>query len=179
MKLQGWNRFFRQIIFNYYLPILVVLIIVSVLVFVISAKAREDLNLLLVWFGGIVSFFYFVQKQQTEELRLFSELYRDFNKRYGELNERLNHIASENGEAKLLDEDRDLLFDYFNLCSEEYLYYTRGYIFPEVWTAWCNGIYFFLKVEKIRALWVDEEKNAASYYGLTLEEIESHVTVKP
>lgn len=178
MKNQSGNRKFKQFIFNWYPWILIGLIALSIWWFSRSPRSREDLNLLLVIFGGLISFFYFVLKQQSEEIELFTRLYQDFNQRYDKLNEDLNRIYSQDSDNELSGPDTYILFDYFNLCSEEYLYFTRGYIFPEVWKAWCNGIYFYLKNKKIGDLWADEEKNAASYYGLTLEEIESHVITK-
>jgi hypothetical protein len=60
------------------------------------------------------------------------------------------------------------LYDYFNLCSEEYLMKKKGYIYPEVWEAWCKGIQDFLKHERIKMLW-DKEMKTGSYYGMKLE----------
>ncbi len=178
MKAKVLNRKFKHFLFDYYLPMLLVCSLAAVVIFWISSRTREDFNLLLVGLGGFVSFFYFVQKQQNEELQLFAKFYQEFNSRYDQLNEDMNRIRAGSKEEALSEKDKFILFDYFNLCSEEYLYYMRGYIYPEVWKAWCNGIYYFLKNEKIRKLWEDEEKNAASYYGLTLEEIESHIDNK-
>lgn len=172
------NRKFKHFLFDYYLPILLVSSLIAIGIFWYSSRTREDLNMLLVGLGGFVSFFYFVQKQQNEEMVLFAKFYQEFNSRYDKLNENMNRIATSSTEEELSEKDIFILFDYFNLCSEEYLYYTRGYIYPEVWKAWCNGIHFFLKNEKIQKLWKNEEKNAASYYGLTLEEIKSHVVNK-
>lgn len=60
------------------------------------------------------------------------------------------------------------LYDYFNLCAEEYLYFQKGYIYKEVWTAWCYGIRFFFESPRIRPQWQQEEETN-SYYGLTLQ----------
>jgi hypothetical protein len=57
------------------------------------------------------------------------------------------------------------LFDYFNLCGEEYLFYSQGYVYPEVWKAWFNGMEFFRPNPRIRQLW-NEELKTGSYYGL-------------
>jgi hypothetical protein len=57
------------------------------------------------------------------------------------------------------------------------LYYTKGFIYPEVWTAWCNGMESFLQQKRIGDIWADEEKkSSASYYGLTRREIRKHAS---
>ena len=178
MKNQDGNRKIKQFVFNWYPLILFIMGALSILWFIISPKTTADLNLLLVGFGGLISFFYFVLKQQSEELELFTRLFREFNGRYDKLNEDLNRIKADTSEDEFSKKDENLLYDYFNLCSEEYLYYKRGFIYPEVWKAWCNGIDYFLENKRIGNLWDEEEKNAASYYGLTRKEIESHVKGK-
>jgi hypothetical protein len=51
------------------------------------------------------------------------------------MNEVLNGIVNGPADQSLKPEERTILNDYFNLCGEEYLYYTQGYIFPAVWKA--------------------------------------------
>jgi hypothetical protein len=86
----------------------------------------------------------------------------------------LNGIVAGDAEQALSKAELDALNDYFNLCSEEYLYYLKGFIYPEVWKAWCNGMEYFLQDKRIGDCWVKEEKNAASYYGLTRSEIRKY-----
>jgi hypothetical protein len=83
-----------------------------------------------------ISFVYFIQKQKIEELRLFKELFQEFNDRFDNLNDDLNRICENGIDPKNKRKDIQKLYDYFNLCGEEYLYYRKGYIFPEVWEAW-------------------------------------------
>lgn len=111
---------------------------------------------------GIISFVYFVEKQKLEELHLFRDLFKEFNERYDNINEELNRIVANDGE--LSKEDRDTLFNYFNLCGEEYLYYSEGYVLPSVWKAWKNGMKTFFADKRVRNLW-DEDPAADSYYG--------------
>jgi len=111
---------------------------------------------------GIISFAYFVQKHKLEELHLFTKLFKEFNERYDNLNEKLNRIIL--SDSKLSPEDRDTLFNYFNLCGEEYLYYKEGYILPIVWKAWKNGMKIFFSNEKVKDLWY-KERPTDSYYG--------------
>ena len=116
--------------------------------------------------GSILSLFYFVQKQELEELRLFREIFQECNRRYNAMNEHLAKIATRNGH-ELDDCEKKTLVDYFNLCGEEYLYYSRGFLFPSVWKAWRNGMNSLLESKRIRELW-ESEKKTDSYYGLQL-----------
>ncbi len=121
--------------------------------------------------GGILSSIYFVQKQKLEETRLFKELFAEFNERYDKLNESLNQILRANPDQNLSSKEIDILYDYFNLCGEEYLFYKRGYILPEVWEAWLNGMGIFYGDKRIRKLW-QEELETNSYYGFKLDYLE-------
>jgi hypothetical protein len=126
--------------------------------------------------GGLFSFFYFIQKQQLDELERFKELFNYFNEKYNDLNDKLNKIIKPNSRKPLPQEEIGILYDYFNLCAEEYLYFRKGYIYPEVWTAWCNGIKSFLEDKRVYDLWVKED--SASYYGLNPNEIRKYASRK-
>lgn len=115
--------------------------------------------------GTILSLFYFVQKQKLEELKVFREIFQECNARYDEMNEEISRISSHEGE--LAESAKELLVDYFNLCGEEYLYYSRGVIDPAVWRAWENGIKYHLRNAAVRDFW-EQEKSTNSYYGLSI-----------
>jgi len=146
---------------------LIVLVISSIWVYY-SSRTREDITLAITIVGSVFSFFFVIQKQASEDIRLFKELFVDFNKRYDMLNEKLNRIVDADPTSPLTEEEKDILNDYFNLCSEEYLYFKQGFILPEVWRSWCNGIYFFMENPRIKSMWADEQKSL-SYYGLTMQ----------
>ena len=76
-------------------------------------------------FPALVTGFFFVQKQRLEELVLFNELFTKFNKRYGRLNEKLNEIVNDSSQAELSKDQIDTLYEYFNLCGEEYFYFNQ------------------------------------------------------
>ena len=116
--------------------------------------------------GVLLSLFYFVQKQKLEELRLFRELFKEFNERYDGMNEKLAHII-ESKESNVSAYERETLIDYFNLCGEEYLYVQLGYIHPEVWSAWYSGMKAIVAVPRVQCVWL-AEKETESYYGLPL-----------
>ena len=116
--------------------------------------------------GAILSLTYFAQKQKLEELRLFRELFKEFNTRYDDMNEKLAKIVEAHGSEVSAQERKDLV-DYFNLCGEEYLYFDRGYIEPAVWRAWHNGMKNIISASRVAKVW-EIEKSTDSYYGLPL-----------
>ena len=116
--------------------------------------------------GVAISFAFFVQKQKLEETRLFRELFREFNQRYDEMSDDLQHVFRSSKE--LSDEDKEVLVKYFNLCGEEYLMFKMGYISPEVWTSWKNGMREAHQVPAVQRFW-DSELAGNSYYGFSFE----------
>jgi hypothetical protein len=90
----------------------------------------------------------------------------------------LNGIATGDVKKDLTKIELDTLNDYFNLCSEEYLYYVKGFIYPEVWKAWCNGMEYILQNVRIGTYWEKEQMNSASYYGLTLSVIQKDASIE-
>lgn len=142
----------------------VIIVLVTILSFVFYRNG-EDWKILFPIIGGAVSLIYIVEKQQLDEALLFKQLFYDFNARYDKLNEELNKIKDESVLGK---EQINFLFDYFNLCGEEYLFYKNGYIYPEVWKSWVNGMKIYYDNQKIKDIW-DEELETNSYYGLNLK----------
>ena len=120
-------------------------------------------ELLLSGIGIVVGFTYFLYKQHLDETKLFKELFIEFNKRYDDLNDGLNTLLRVPATGDLSNEERNLLFNYFNLCSEEFLFYEAGYIDERVWKSWRGGMDTFFKDPRINALWKSEPKD--SYYG--------------
>ena len=157
----------RSFIFRYYLSIALT---ACLLVFIVAPIVQDPVNwkLIVTIIGGILSSIYFVQKQRLEDLRLFKELFTEFNARYDKLNEKLNRIREGAQEEELTQDEINTLYDYFNLCGEEYLYYKQGYILKEVWEAWLNGMNIFCQDKRIWELW-KEELATNSYYGFKLE----------
>ncbi len=128
--------------------------------------SNEPLPTVATVVGAILSLIYFVQKQKLEELRLFRELFKEFNARYDGMNEKLTKIV-EGQESEVSAQEREDLVDYFNLCGEEYLYFDRGYIDPSVWRAWHNGMKNIISVSRVKKVW-EAEKSTDSYYDLPL-----------
>lgn len=141
----------------------------AVIFWIHSASKDPDLRLTLTVIGSAISGVFFVQKQKLEELKMFKDLFQEFNRRYDEMNEKLNRIADGNLTDELTTDEIKILFDYFNLCGEEYLFFKRGYIDPLAWRAWYNGMTIYYKSPRIKVLWARELK-ANSYYGLSFRE---------
>ena len=106
------------------------------------AGSQDRLALVGALATGTVGFCYFVQQQKLAEIRLFKELFTEFNRRYDTLNGDLYDIRT--GIRAIDEAARKTLIDYFNLCSEEFLFYQEGYIHPIVWRSWCRGTLWYL-----------------------------------
>lgn len=157
----------KHFVFRNYWRIACAVAAVAIGVIVASGSSGRE-GLIATILGAALGFCYFAQKQKLEELRLFKDLFTDFNRRYDEMNDRLVNIPGGNlrGDPDL----RKTLVDYFNLCAEEYLFFEEGYIHPAAWRSWCRGMLYYLDDEDIRQVW-DDEVRSDSYYGLTLHTI--------
>lgn len=151
---------------NYYPWLFLVLVVVANAIAFLLLSAKASPELLLSITGAIAALVHFLYAQHNQNTERFIELFRDFNARYDKLNNRLNTLFLQNSPL-LSVEDKLLLYDYFNLCAEEYLYQKSGYIDPEVWNSWLQGMKYFASNPKIRRLW-DEELESGSYYGFSL-----------
>jgi len=125
----------------------------------------ERIGLIGAIIAGTLGFCYFVQQQKLAETALFHQLFTHFNARYDVLNGKLLALVSD---SDLSAEQRNVIVDYFNLCSEEYLFYQQGYIPREVWRSWCRGMAWYLKRHPFKDVW-NEEFQTESFYGLSLE----------
>lgn len=122
---------------------------------------------------GITATMYFgTLRIKIEQDKLFKELFTDFNSKYDDrLNDLLNGLR-ENPNRELKTEDKKLIYDYFNLCSEEYLWMKKGRIPSDVWEAWKAGIQSNLEIPQVKVLFNEEakdKKTRKSYYGLVEE----------
>ncbi len=159
--------------YSIFIPFVFVLVLIIPCVFFEDARTKEYL-FWVVGIGGGLS--YFLLTHHTEEVKLFKELFTAFNDRYDEMNEELNEIILPPVRADFSPEEINSLYDYFNLCGEEYLYYSKGFVYPKVWNAWLNGMRIFYRNERIKTLW-NAELETGSYYGLSAEML--HVVEPP
>ncbi len=166
--------FIHEYYFVIAICILIVIILTPILYFI-----GVDWKILLTVIGGLSSFFFFIQKQELDEAKFINELIIKFNDRYDIMNEKLNAIVKGNkANIDFEAEEIEKLYDYFNLCGEEYLFYRRGYIYPEVWKSWVAGMKFYHDNTRIQRLWA-EELSSQSYYGLDINKEIKQLLQKP
>jgi hypothetical protein len=144
-------------------------VVVAAIAVIVTSGAPGRERLIATTLGTALTFCYLVQKQKLDELQLFKDLFTDFNRRYNEMNEKLEDIRA--GNRRIDPELRSTLVDYFNLCAEEYLFFKEGYIHREVWSSWCRGMVYYLRDDRIRQVW-NAEMVSDSHYGLRLNTIE-------
>lgn len=120
--------------------------------------------------AGGFTFAFGLRQFQMENDRIFKELFIAFNEKYdNKFNDKLNKIAFEHSEERpyiLSEEEKKLVIDYLNLCAEEYLWYTKGRIDDNVWSAWEIGILYFTSLKPIADVVTSEQGVRGSYYGL-------------
>lgn len=149
---------------------LVAVIVLAAGIFLVVPSAKQP-DFFMPAIAAAAGFAYFLYSQHLQETRLFTDLFRQFNERYDKLNAHLNRIAAAGDQCMLASEDKQILFDYFNLCAEEYLYFKNGFIDPEVWRSWLNGMRYYAAVSCIKKLWLTEIEGG-SYYGFQLKLVE-------
>lgn len=114
---------------------------------------------------SIFGLFYIIANHKIIKDQSFRDLFREFNKRFDDINESLNEIVHAYSDSRL---ETKIIQDYLNLCSEEYLWKKKKRIPKSVWEAWEAGIIDYLKKsQKIKDHFVDEYKRGhdKSYYG--------------
>ena len=96
------------------------------------------------------------------------ELFRDFNIRYSNINNKLNELKS--AEMKVITEDPllyDAAMEFFNLCAEEYYWKKKDRISDEIWKSWHRGMNSWLQQAPVLCeLWESEMifSGPESYY---------------
>ena len=155
--------------------IIVTAIAFAVVIFIYWLNDYNN-NLFFGALGVIATFYFGVLKYKIENDRVFQELFTSFNERYS--NDFTKLINSLRGHPeKKLDEngeknDENLIIEYFNLCAEEYLWYSKNRIPKSIWGAWKAGIIENLEIEQVLEIYRKEtktERGKKSYYGLVEE----------
>lgn len=158
----------KWFIHKYYFESAIFFLLLAMVLAPIFYLIGVDWKILLTVIGGLSSFFFFIQKQELDEAKFINELLINFNQRYDAMNEKLNAIVKANKNSQDFENHEIFtLYDYFNLCGEEYLFYLRGYIYPEVWRSWVAGMKSYYTDPRIQRLW-EEELTSESYYSLDI-----------
>lgn len=129
-----------------------------------------ELNTLYALLGALITAYFGILRQNIDDDKVFRELFIAFNSRYSnKTNDLLNTLRIGNIN-EINESEKLLIIDYFNLCSEEYLWYKKGRIPSIVWKAWESGILVNLSIPIVKDLFLvetKEEKQKMSYYGFT------------
>lgn len=150
---------------NYYPWLFLLFVVIANAAVFLLLRDKASPEILLSTTGAVAALIHFLYSQHNHNTERFMGLFRDFNARYDLLNNRLNALLIKDG--ALTYEDEQLLYDYFNLCAEEYLYFKSGYVDSEVWLSWLKGMKPFPSNPEIRHIW-QKEIDSGSYYGFTL-----------
>jgi hypothetical protein len=158
----------RQFLFRNYWWIAAVAGVGAVAVSLMFGSESDRVTLVGSSVAGALAFCYFVQQQKLAEMSLFKQLFSEFNCRYDRMNGRLLDLTRH--QESPTPKQRNLIVDYFNLCAEEYLFYSEGYIHEAVWCSWCRGMLVYFNTATFSSIW-QEEIETGSYYGLSLDVI--------
>ena len=144
---------------------LAIVVAVNAGIYLLVPQAKSP-ELYLAVTVAVAGFVHFLYSQHHQDTRLFVELFKEFNVRYDSLNGKLNAIVARES-IELSAEDKAVLFDYFNLCAEEFLFYQSGYIDQDVWRSWLAGMKYFARHAAVRSLW-EADLKSNSYYGFSV-----------
>ncbi len=117
---------------------------------------------------GFVGIRYTSQQNKLNGDNTEKELFRDFNIRYSNLNNKLNELKSADMES--ITEDPllyDAAMEFFNLCAEEYYWKKKNRISDEIWKSWHRGMNSWLQQAPVLCeLWESEMtfSGPESYY---------------
>lgn len=78
----------------------------------------------------------------------------------------------------LESKDESVLMDYFNLCSEQFVWRERSYVPDDVWVYWKKGMMAYWENPAIQAFW-KKELETETYYGMTSGFFEEETSVGP
>ncbi len=131
-----------------------------------------DVKIFLGLLGTTATLYFGSIKNRIENDKLFKELFTDFNSKYdNKINDLLNGLKT-NVKHDLKPDEINLIIDYLNLSSEEYLWRKKNRIPKIVWNAWKAGIKENLKIKQVQEIYENEisSKNGRkSFYGLVEE----------
>ncbi len=160
--------------------ILLLLVIFSIFLFSLLYHFREKIPndklpetfIAIAVFLGTISYNMINYKIAHEQF--FRQIFTDFNKRFDLMNDALNQIRIGEKEIKYENTTKtreSIILDYLNLCSEEYLWFSKRRIDLKVWIAWRQGMDYYLKSEHFIEIFEKQKAERSSYYGL-IEELE-------
>jgi hypothetical protein len=131
--------------------------------------------------GSLISIYFGFLKLFVDYDKVFRELYVSFNEKYSKnFNDLLEKLRANDEKEILTLADKNIIIDYFNLCSEEYLWFKKRRIPNNVWNAWVSGIIENIRIPKVWNVFKEEtntDSQRISYYGFA-EYIEKKIREK-
>ena len=97
------NKFKFWFFKNYWWCLIGAFCIFLICLFVFSPKKQWEYT--LSGFTIFVTSFFFIQKQKIEELKLFKELFTEFNQRYDTLNGDLSETVKKDDDEEMVEDD--------------------------------------------------------------------------
>lgn len=155
------------------LQLLGLLIVFSFCGYLLYTKILDG-EVVAILFAAIATTYYSYLKQKIEDDKMFKELFVSFNEKYnGKTNDIFNELrngSSAEGKVELSQKRVNIIIDYFNLCAEEYLWYSKGRVPKQVWKAWRCGMIENISIPQVKEIYKKEvESSGESYYGLVEE----------
>lgn len=136
------NLFFLLIIFAIGIAIGIVILFIKDLL-PCGKEFETIIGVIILYIGLAVNL---INIKATDD-KFFKDLFKEFNSRFNTMNESLNAVRdgkdSHSIDGKLQTKEA-IILDYLNLCSEEYLWYSKGRIDYKVWENWRKGMNYYL-----------------------------------
>jgi len=138
-------------------------IIILIIIFAEQETIQFEKSIALLL--SLLAFFIGLNYNAFNKRKTFLDAFKYFNERYDKLNECMNKIKDgKTIENKNAYEVMLIVYDYLNLCAEEYYWYRQGLINQDVWYNWHNGMEYFFKCELVKIIVYEERHNKDSYY---------------
>lgn len=160
-----------------YWPLIILFSVYIIFLFLNNFTLHMDNEIFISILGIFIAAVFSFNTYITTKRKIFFEVFMKFNERYDRLNENLNRLKNkkeiikpheqvENDEYKFYE--KNFIYDYLNLCCEEYYWRKQGIINKDVWNNWSSGMRYFLIVPPIFCILMEEIKDSDiknSYYG--------------
>ena len=118
--------------------------------------------------GICISYRFSRINKKREEDRFLKEIFLEYNSKYGRVNEHLKTATEKEDISQLNSKEINAIIDYFNICAEEYFWYSKGRINDErVWRAWKAGMKYWYKHNIIKEMWkreIQSKDGIITYY---------------
>ncbi|MEZ0007622.1 hypothetical protein ABH942_003007 [Flavobacterium sp. 28YEA47A] len=145
-----------------------VIIITVIIATGIHCFIDKKTEILIAIYTAGISIAFSIRQYRIENDKIFKELFIMYNEKYDlKFNNCLNIIVKKasNQTYELIDEEKPLIIDYLNMCSEQYLWFTKGRIDSIAWKSWEKGMKFYLECQPIKNF-ISKESQKDSYYGI-------------